>query len=118
MQRGLLGGCHPHTWALFYKEGKGAFNLQGKEFRLICAGQRDPRRAAQTEMSARLKTSWLAGQRPTLKKLASKETKAMRWLSKQLKRGAASVDLSSVTSVMRGRCQPQPLGQEVASVDL
>ena len=41
----------------------------------------------------------------------------MRWLSKQLK-GAASVDLSSVTSVMGGRGQPQPLGQEVASVDL
>ena len=105
-------------WALFYEEARGAFRLNGKEFRLICAGQRDPRRAAQTEMSARLKTSWLAGQRPTLKKLASKETKAMRWLSKQLKRGAASVDLSSVTSVMGGRGQPQPLGQEVASVDL
>ena len=81
MQKGLFEGefwgGHRHTWALFYKEGKGAFNLQGKEFRLICAGQREPRRAAQTEMSARLKTSWLAGQRPTLKKLASKETKAI-----------------------------------------
>ena len=31
---------------------------------------------------------------------------------------SASVDLSSVTSVMGGRGQPQPLGQEVASVDL
>ena len=59
MQRmGLFGGGgHCHTWALFYMEGN--FNLNVKEFQLICAGQRDPRR---TEMSARMKTSWLAGQ--------------------------------------------------------
>ena len=62
-------------WALFYEEARGAFRLNGKEFRLICAGQRDPRRAAQTEMSARLKTSWLVGTRPTLKNSRQRKQK-------------------------------------------
>ena len=73
--KGAVGGCLRHTWALFYKEGKGAFNLNGKDFRLICAGQREPRRAAQTEMSARLKTSWLVGTRPTLKNSRQRKQK-------------------------------------------
>ena len=44
------------------------------------------KRAAQTEMSARLKTSWLAGQKADFEKTRVKGNKSvMRWLSKQLK---------------------------------
>ena len=63
--KGAVGGGRGGIVILgLYSTGRerALFNLNGKEFRLICAGQRDPRRAAQTEMSARLKTSWLAGQ--------------------------------------------------------
>ena len=81
-------------------------------------GLTDPR--TQTETLARLKTSGRPGRGRGIKKqLASNQNKASRrCLSKQLK-GWAGLDLSSVTSVMRGRREaPHALGHQVAGIHL